>query len=1213
MATHVFTSIATNYIPKARVLANSLKTFHPDYVFHIVLCDAVPVWFDITEEPFDSVLTINDLGIEQPESWIFKHSIVELSTAVKGFALRRLLQKPGCEQVLYFDPDMVILSPLNGLINEFGSSSSIFLTPHIAEPEKTIDAILDNEFSVLQHGIYNLGFIGVKNSAEGVRFADWWADRLYHFCYDDIPHGIFTDQRWIDLAPAYFSQCKILRDPIYNVCTWNLTHRDVTGSFAEGFHANERPIVFYHFSGFDSGAQELMLNKYGKQMPALYELRDWYIAECERMGQSELSEAKWSYGFYENGERISNGHRKLYRERADLQQAFPNPFITSTVSRSYLHWLIASDEAPDADGQAFDHNDGLIPDYRIVVLAMREDIPYLRGTLDTIAQRAVRKNDVVVMFGAHEGSVAGMGLEERMATDCRSYDALFSTAINRFKDRDLFIVRAGVLISSKCDLRLAWSTRRQLGIATASPLEANTLKPPSNAGRRFDLEIIDALCYLHRSSAGKESGYFSTTCVFLRSEALRAIENMTVNAAPTYLLDAFARARFSHVLATHVCVADERPAAVLQVHNDLTDASTRNRIRGQILSHAICDAPQPPSVVAKMMKATLHIMHSWGGGLERWVNDYCRHDSDREHFILKSSGSWLAFGSELQLFQRSADTRPIEVWQLTPAIKATTGSDTRYADILNQIRKQYDIGRIIISSLVGHSIEALRQPVPTIFVCHEYYPFCPALNIRFETVCKSCDDSRLALCTQENPLNFLFRNVPALEWSRLRREFISAANQHSVAFVAPSFSLRRQYTELAPELKDRFTVIEHGSESFPEAPLCLQFESVGRLRLLVLGRLSPNKGGALFERILPELLGFADVLLVGCGEHGSSYANREGITAIPNYDLAKLPKLLSSLQPELALLLSIVPESYSYTLQELRELAVPTLALRLGSFVDRIEDNLTGFLCDPDPDTIVARIRALSEKRTTLSRIHNNLKSLAHRSVREMLRDYEKLVPAPYSVSKYFASRGETRRIQLYWRTKDSEYQEENSSKVSFFDEARQVVTLAIPKQTGILQGLRLNFFPERSLFFLHDITVRDLTGGIVWQWNRTADLFRTAQVNQLVAAGPIYQAHSSSEEGVLLYLSGKDAFLVLPLTATELACLNQGGCVAVDSSERSIKDEMPGIVGSLSRTAADQSAEIERLSQTLHGVLGSISWRMTKPARLFMQLGRKLKRGVGV
>src|SRR6476646_5466193 len=194
MPTQIYTSIAANYLPKARVLAHSVKKFHPEFSFHLVICDAMPDWLSIENEPFDSLITLGDLGLENPSAWIFKHTLVELSTGVKGFALKRILDIPGCTDVLYPDPDIVVLSPLDRLVAQF-ANASVLLTPHIAEPETTIEAILDNELSVLQHGIYNLGFVGVKNSPEGRRFATWWSERLNHFCYDDIPRGIFTDQR----------------------------------------------------------------------------------------------------------------------------------------------------------------------------------------------------------------------------------------------------------------------------------------------------------------------------------------------------------------------------------------------------------------------------------------------------------------------------------------------------------------------------------------------------------------------------------------------------------------------------------------------------------------------------------------------------------------------------------------------------------------------------------------------------------------------------------------------------------------------------------------------------------------------------------------------------------------------------------------------------------------------------------------------------------
>jgi FkbM family methyltransferase len=337
---YAFTSICLNYVPKARVLAATLKEHNPDVRFCLLVNEPVPESVIGELDVFDEVAEVGDLSIPDKTQWIFKHTLVELCTGSKGFYMRELLARPDCQAVFYFDPDMAVFSNLQPLLAEL-EHASILLTPHLTEPETTMEAVVDNEVCALQHGVYNLGFLGLKPSSEGFRFADWWRDRLEKFCVADIPNGLFTDQRWVDLAPAFFRELAIIRHPGCNVATWNLTHRCVEGDFETGFTVNGQPLIFYHFSGFDSGAQEAMLNKYGSHMPAVHRLRRWYIDQTERRDNECFNRLPWAYGFYRNGEPISTEQRQLYRQRVDLQQAFPDPFDTSNAPCNYLAWFKA--------------------------------------------------------------------------------------------------------------------------------------------------------------------------------------------------------------------------------------------------------------------------------------------------------------------------------------------------------------------------------------------------------------------------------------------------------------------------------------------------------------------------------------------------------------------------------------------------------------------------------------------------------------------------------------------------------------------------------------------------------------------------------------------------------------------------------------------------------------------------------------------------------
>lgn len=334
---HYFTSITSNYIPKARVLATSVKTHNPNAVFCLMLTDQLPENVNLTDEPFDAVFFMEDLEITALEAWIFKHSLVELCTAVKGPTFLKIFQTTDAEKIVYLDPDIVVLHSLKAL-SEILDRHDIVLTPHQVVPETTLDAIVDNEICSLKHGVFNLGFLAVRRSDEGVRFLKWWADRLMKFCYDDIPNGLFTDQRWVDLAPAFFD-VYVLRDKTYNVATWNLSHRHVTSGMADRLEIDGVPVKFFHFSGFDSGDQEIMLKKYAPENSALFHLRKWYIKALKRAGQDELGGLPCIYNYYSNGEVITDDARRLYRSRMDLMESFNTPSIVSEDKNCYYWWF----------------------------------------------------------------------------------------------------------------------------------------------------------------------------------------------------------------------------------------------------------------------------------------------------------------------------------------------------------------------------------------------------------------------------------------------------------------------------------------------------------------------------------------------------------------------------------------------------------------------------------------------------------------------------------------------------------------------------------------------------------------------------------------------------------------------------------------------------------------------------------------------------------
>lgn len=328
---HCFTSATYSYLSRVRVLGNTLKRWNPDWSLTWVLPDEPPpgVVLDLSREPVDRVIHLDELGISDLEGWIFQHNLVELCTAVKGATMLALL-KGGADKVFYFDPDIAVFSDLTELAHLL-DEYEILLTPHQLRASPLRQGVVDNEISSLRHGVYNLGFIGVANREQGWDFATWWRDRLITDCFDDVSRGLFTDQRWCDLVPAFFLGSHILRDEGCNVASWNLDTRPLRVLNNGTITAGSAPLKFFHFTKADSSGPQ-MIERYGSGNTVALELLKWYSAELLRLKGDGIPEGWWAYGRYADGSEITSADRKAYRLSADLRAMFRHPFDVRSPS-----------------------------------------------------------------------------------------------------------------------------------------------------------------------------------------------------------------------------------------------------------------------------------------------------------------------------------------------------------------------------------------------------------------------------------------------------------------------------------------------------------------------------------------------------------------------------------------------------------------------------------------------------------------------------------------------------------------------------------------------------------------------------------------------------------------------------------------------------------------------------------------------------------------
>lgn len=345
--TEVFTSITLNYLPKAKILAQTLKKFHPDWNFHLLISDRIPEGkralfeAEFSQSYFDKVVWLEELEAPNLQGWIFKHTVVELCTAIKGLYLQKLASE-GCEKVIYIDPDIAIFSslePLDDLLNQY----AILLIPHLLDYSENPQSIHDNEImGTLRHGTFNLGFLAINTMLpDGKRFIEWWGKRLWDYCYADYENGLFTDQKWCDLVPSYFENSRVIHDPGYDVASWNLDRRSVSFDPAGQLIVNGKyPLRFYHFTGYDSGAGFNVITELtaGGDNPIVRELWDWYLRELKENGQAQMGKTPCFYDYFDNGVKVEKEMRLTYRQMGQLQEVFSNPYDTQGGKGGFLAW-----------------------------------------------------------------------------------------------------------------------------------------------------------------------------------------------------------------------------------------------------------------------------------------------------------------------------------------------------------------------------------------------------------------------------------------------------------------------------------------------------------------------------------------------------------------------------------------------------------------------------------------------------------------------------------------------------------------------------------------------------------------------------------------------------------------------------------------------------------------------------------------------------------
>jgi hypothetical protein len=186
-------------------------------------------------------------------------------------------------------------------------------------------------------GLFNAGFIGVANTAQGRDFVAWWQDRCRFGSIVDQSGGLFVDQGWLDFVPLFFKGIDYNGPRGWNLGHWNVMQCDVSEDATGGLRVDGNALICFHFSGFDPSQPE-RLSKWDKrnpviQNPVVQRLARDYAATLQATRARIPATSPRPFASLSDGTKISPLWREAVRVGHRLLADVANPFDVESNPR----------------------------------------------------------------------------------------------------------------------------------------------------------------------------------------------------------------------------------------------------------------------------------------------------------------------------------------------------------------------------------------------------------------------------------------------------------------------------------------------------------------------------------------------------------------------------------------------------------------------------------------------------------------------------------------------------------------------------------------------------------------------------------------------------------------------------------------------------------------------------------------------------------------
>lgn len=340
-------------------------------------------------------------------------------------------------------------------------------------------------------------------------------------------------------------------------------------------------------------------------------------------------------------------------------------------------------------------------------------------------------------------------------------------------------------------------------------------------------------------------------------------------------------------------------------------------------------------------KNILFVVHdNWKGGTQLHVQNLTAGlSSSYNCFIL------LRNGQSLLLTLYNKDNNVDFMFELNDEYNYMVYTTPEFKKIIKNILIGMRISLVHVHNIFGHTMdifyEAFRLNIPLVMTLHDFYYLCPTVHLLDVNLdyCKGIHDNEKCLTCSTVKLGYNYDIIN--EWRTEIRKILARAAQ----IFTPSHVTKEIYCEYYDEIRSKTLVFEHGA-------ICRKSNYHPKLdrplNIAFVGQISPHKGSYLIYDLVMKNTDKSIKwhLFGGIGDTKIGQLNRSDVLIHGAYNSDEIVELLQKNNIQIVCILSIWPETYSYTLTESLLAGIPVLVTDIGALGERVRAQEVGWLVE---------------------------------------------------------------------------------------------------------------------------------------------------------------------------------------------------------------------------------------------------------------------------